>query len=177
MENASKALIIAGAILLSILIIALGMRVYNSANAAVAGADLSDTEVQAFIAKFESYDGPQKGSSVRALISAVNNINTNNPDRSILLVYVSERKDENKMEKLLDDSSGILTAATEIRESGKDAAASGTGGTGATGGSVSIQNVETGKNVKQNMITTSKTYEVGFIYDDVDGTVIAACIR
>ena len=77
MENASKALIIAGAILLSILIIALGMRVYNSANAAVAGADLSDTEVQAFNAKFESYDGTQKGSSVRALISAVNNINTN----------------------------------------------------------------------------------------------------
>ena len=35
MENASKALIIAGAILLSILIIAIGMFIYNSASSTI----------------------------------------------------------------------------------------------------------------------------------------------
>ena len=40
MENASKALIIAGAILLSILIIGLGMYIYQQANSATSGTNL-----------------------------------------------------------------------------------------------------------------------------------------
>ena len=74
MENASKALIIAGAILLSILIIALGVFVFNQAKSAVGNTGLSDQEVAAFNSKFESYEGKQKGSSVKALINAVKNI-------------------------------------------------------------------------------------------------------
>ena len=75
MENASKALIIAGAILLSILIIALGVFVFNQAKSAVGNTGLSDQEVAAFNSKFESYEGKQKGSSVKALINAVKNYN------------------------------------------------------------------------------------------------------
>lgn len=41
MENASKALIIAGAILLSVLIISLGIMVYNNAKNTVGSANLS----------------------------------------------------------------------------------------------------------------------------------------
>ena len=40
MENASKALIIAGAIILSILIIALGMYIYQQASGAAQGTNL-----------------------------------------------------------------------------------------------------------------------------------------
>ena len=57
MENASKALIIAGAILLSILLISLGIMVYNNARNTVGSADLSDTQIKAFNSQFTSYTG------------------------------------------------------------------------------------------------------------------------
>ena len=44
MENASKALIIAGAILLSILIIGLGMMVFNQAKEAMTGTGMDQTK-------------------------------------------------------------------------------------------------------------------------------------
>ena len=75
MENASKALIIAGAILLSILIIALGVFVFNQAKSAIGNTGLSDKEVAAFNSKFDSYEGKQKGSSVKALVNTVKNYN------------------------------------------------------------------------------------------------------
>ena len=75
MENASKALIIAGAILLSILIIALGVFVFNQAKSAMGNVNLSEQEVSAFNSKFESYQGKQKGSSAKALVSVIKNYN------------------------------------------------------------------------------------------------------
>ena len=48
MENASKALIIAGAILLSILIIALGIFVFNQAKNATNTDSLEDMNVSTF---------------------------------------------------------------------------------------------------------------------------------
>ena len=84
MENASKALIIAGAILLSILIIALGVFIFNQSKSAMGNVGLSDQEVAAFNSKWESYKGVQIGSSVRALVTQVNNYNrTCNDDRYI----------------------------------------------------------------------------------------------
>ncbi len=70
MENASKALIIAGAILLSILIIAIGMYIYNSSSSSIMGASdtLSSYEIEQFNAVWEQYDGEQLGSNVKSLI-------------------------------------------------------------------------------------------------------------
>ena len=86
MENASKALIIAGAILLSILIIALGVFIFNQAKSSVGNVGLSDQEVAAFNSKWEQYEGTQMGSSVRALVTNVNNYNrTANDDRYIVI--------------------------------------------------------------------------------------------
>lgn len=70
MENASKALLIAGAILLAILIIAIGMFIYNSAQATVNDSLTSMTtqEVDAFNNQFTSYEQQQNGSNVKALI-------------------------------------------------------------------------------------------------------------
>lgn len=79
MENASKALLIAGAILLSILIIAIGMSIYNSASSTIndsVGA-MSTQEKDAFNNQFTSYEGAQTGSKVKALIGVlVANSNT-----------------------------------------------------------------------------------------------------
>lgn len=76
MENASKALIIAGAILLSILIIALGMGVYTNANKTVGKSNMSAEEVNTFNSAFEIFEGEQKGSNVRSLINKINASNT-----------------------------------------------------------------------------------------------------
>lgn len=73
MENASKALLIAGAILLSILIIAIGMSIYNSASSTIndsVGA-MSTQEKDAFNNQFTSYEGAQTGSKVKALIGVL----------------------------------------------------------------------------------------------------------
>ena len=48
MENASKALIIAGAILLAILIIGLGMFIYNQAADTLDGAQLDGQKVDSY---------------------------------------------------------------------------------------------------------------------------------
>ena len=70
MENASKALLIAGAILLCILIIAIGMYIYNSAESTVTDSmdNLSTQEIEAFNAQFTVYEGVQTGSEIKALM-------------------------------------------------------------------------------------------------------------
>ncbi len=71
MENASKALIIAGAILLSILIIAIGMFIYNSAQSTINDSitSFSTQEIEAFNNNFESYKGNSTGSNVSSMLT------------------------------------------------------------------------------------------------------------
>lgn len=70
MENASKALLIAGAILLCILIIAIGMFIYNSASSTITDSltSMSTQEIDAFNNQFTGYEGAQTGSNVKALM-------------------------------------------------------------------------------------------------------------
>ena len=71
MENASKALIIAGAILLSILIISLGIMVYNNAKNTVGNNNLSKQEIESFNSQWDSYVGKNKtASEIKTLCSA-----------------------------------------------------------------------------------------------------------
>ena len=71
MENASKALIIAGAILLSILLIAIGMLIYNSAQSTITESltSFSSQEIEAANNQFTGYAGSQTGSNVNAMIT------------------------------------------------------------------------------------------------------------
>ena len=72
MENASKALIIAGAILLSILIISLGIMVYNNAKNTVGSASLDKQEIETFNSQWQAYVGTNKtASEVYSMMSAV----------------------------------------------------------------------------------------------------------
>lgn len=58
MENATKALLIAAAVLVAILIISLGLVVYNMAAETVKGsANLSQQEMQTFNEQFTQYQG------------------------------------------------------------------------------------------------------------------------
>ena len=76
MENATKALLIAAAVLIAILIISLGLVVYNSSAETVNQANLSQQEVQAANEKFARYNGTNKrGSEVNAMLNTVLNAN------------------------------------------------------------------------------------------------------
>lgn len=99
MENASKALIIAGAILLSILIIGLGMFIYQQASGAMGNANLDPQKIQAYNSEFTSYEGTKSGTQVRALLDVVRNHNLANTDDPSLNVTA------------MTDSAASVTAA------------------------------------------------------------------
>ena len=90
MENASKALIIAGAILLSILIIGLGMMVFNQAKEALSGSNLDAEKAQTFNSKFLEYTGnSMTGVQVKNLVDLITNNNntiatTENPKITVM---------------------------------------------------------------------------------------------
>lgn len=77
MENATKALLIAAAVLVAILIISFGLVIYNKSTTATDSADLTATQIQAQNEKFAKYEGEnQRGSVVNALLETVLTNNT-----------------------------------------------------------------------------------------------------
>ena len=115
MDNASKALIIAGAILLSILIISLGIFIFNQASEITKSSNLSEVEVLNFNEKFTSFEGTNvRGSEVNSLLNRIvqnnvaNQIDESKKVMSDQLENVSEaisniakeiEKDQNKFTK------------------------------------------------------------------------------
>ena len=95
MENASKALIIAGAILISILIISLGVLVYNNASSTVSKAKLDSQEAKAHNSSFESYFGTDVTSTeVKNLLSEIrtNNLTASRNEESATIgVYFASK--------------------------------------------------------------------------------------
>lgn len=94
MENASKALIIAGAILVSILIVSLGVMIFNSmSGTARKMANMDEQEIAAFNSKITPYLGKSiSGSQVNALIQYVisNNIacaNSGDTHKAITITF------------------------------------------------------------------------------------------
>lgn len=82
MENATKALLIAAAVLIVILLIAFGMRIFNSTGDASTQAQstATSTAIQSFNGQFTGYIGKNiTGTSIRSLNTAVitsNKVNT-----------------------------------------------------------------------------------------------------
>ena len=128
MENASKALIIAGAILLSILIIGLGMMVFNQAKEALSGSNLDAEKAQTFNSKFLEYTGDSMtGVQVKNLVDLVINNNntvstTENPTITLagkttgadLASYRNTIKNANRYKVLVTayDTAGRITTIT-----------------------------------------------------------------
>ena len=104
MENATKALLIAAAVLIAILIISLGLVVYNNSASTVNQANLSSQEIQAQNEKFTRYNGTNKrGSEVNSLLqTALNyNLNTTDDGNKVIVEYGAE--------KLVDKNSKSIT--------------------------------------------------------------------
>lgn len=102
MENASKALIIAGAILLAILIISLGILIYNQASGVVNNNAMSEVEVQQFNQKFTQYEGDRvRGATVNSML------------QTVLSNNISQDGDR-KVSVTLDSNDILSTTATSI---------------------------------------------------------------
>lgn len=73
MENASKALLIAGAVLICIVLISVGMMIISSSTEVTDQVDdLTSTQAaQTFNNQFSKYAGTQKGSSVKTLLETI----------------------------------------------------------------------------------------------------------
>ena len=83
MENASKALIIAGAILISILLISVGILVMNSTGGVQDEMlkQMNQTQIQSFNASFTNYSGTNKtASDVKSLYGIVTSSNSTHDD-------------------------------------------------------------------------------------------------
>lgn len=108
MENASKALIIAGAILISILIVGLGVIIYQNVSGIAQGQTLDSQEITAHNSPFEGYFGNYiSGSNVKALITQVQANNS-----------AAQRNDEetgNKITLYSDQNATTVLNTSDIR--------------------------------------------------------------
>ena len=85
MENASKALIIAGAILLAILLISLGIMIYTQAQDTVQNSGMTQASVTSFNNQFTKYEGDIKGTMVRSMIQEVRAVNADSKENEITI--------------------------------------------------------------------------------------------
>ena len=141
MENATKALLIAAAVLVAILIISLGLVVYNMASETIDSVNFSGQEVTAFNDQFTHYNGNRvRGSEVNAMIKTV--LSSNMKSRSEGLTPNSDGSSTPKFVKI------TTTDATNQIKLENTATSSGT--------------------VSAN---TSKTYKVEVCYNATTGFV------
>ena len=93
MENASKALLIAGSVLIVILLIAVGVRVFNSTQGTTDSVEttMNATEIAMFNNKFLQHVGANK--SKAQAVSLLNQVIANNSSTSNHRVYVTLQKD------------------------------------------------------------------------------------
>lgn len=121
MENATKALLIAAAVLVAILIISLGLVVYNMASETINSVNFSGQEVTAFNDQFTQYQGSNiRGSEINALLKTVLSSNMKSrsegldPNDLAKFVSVTGPLDNGKSGTLAKNatSSGSLSADT-----------------------------------------------------------------
>ena len=93
MENASKALIIAGAILIAILLISVGIMVMNSVNKPLdeVTSEADSQSAQMFNSKFANYAG--SGKSTKEVYSLINTViaTTQNGSRNVGVITIVKR--------------------------------------------------------------------------------------
>ncbi len=158
MENASKALIIAGAIILAVLIIGLGMMVFMQSNNVVdPGSEMDALARDQFNSKFTPYEGTMQGSRVMNLCDTVRQVNM-------------QYRDDNTKQVLIEGGDKDTEDFTDANQY------SGT----ATDDSGSEENVTKKLNsatTVKKAIRSGKTYNVTFQYDKNTGLICTIHVR
>lgn len=119
MENASKALIIAGAILLAIAIIGVGMYVFQQVSGTIQDkANISAEEIETYNQPYYAYEGKNvKGSNVKTLCSKINshNLRAEDPSELIILSYDTDYTDNPEVAAPIKEGADG-TSATDINK-------------------------------------------------------------
>lgn len=108
MENASKALIIAGSIILAVLIIILGMYFYNQAAGIGKNINMTEYEIQAYNSKFINYEGKVSGTKARELCDVMkghNIANSTNGGTGVFAYYNAQSENTSNFTAVIADSS------------------------------------------------------------------------
>ena len=93
MENATKALLIAAAVLVAILIISLGLVVYNMASETIGSVNFSGQEITAFNDQFINYQGQHvRGTEVNAMLRTVLSSNMKSSSEGLLTTATNHPK-------------------------------------------------------------------------------------
>ena len=127
MENASKFLIIAGSIIISLVLVGLGVMIYQRVAPSITGAGVDEYEVTSFNSKFEGYFGTSvTGSNVKGLISTVlrNNQQAENAgdedSKVVYIVYEETGSSKTVYGGATDSNNNQLTAlSTKIKSSSR----------------------------------------------------------
>ena len=114
MENASKALIIAGAILIAILLISIGIILINSGRdvTSTGTAGMNSQKIQTFNSQFTAYEGKRKWSEIK---SRYNTVNASNATDSEHQVEITVKTSETEL-----TSTKIYTVTINYSATGKE---------------------------------------------------------
>ena len=115
MENASKALLIAGSVLIVILLIAFGMKIFNSSSGTAdnVGDVMKTTEMATFNSKFTAYVGNNE--SKAEVVSLLNTVISNNAvtDQKVDIYYFKDGRytlyAPNALLNILEDRAYIIS--------------------------------------------------------------------
>ena len=120
MENASKALIIAGSILIAIIIISLGIMIFrNMSNSVTNNTSLDKQTISAFNSRIEPYIGENKsGSQVNTLRDIAISINNNAKVQGGSMQYVNITMSNGDIVTSYDPSTNNVTIGVKA-ETGK----------------------------------------------------------
>lgn len=118
MENASKALIIAGAILISIVLVSVGVLVVQNLNPDEALSQMDQQAVDSFNSKFVGSDGTSvRGTVVKSLLSNVITSNGANEDSLRISVTCTNSTEPAKNCANTKESTAISTARAAVNTS------------------------------------------------------------
>jgi hypothetical protein len=155
MENASKALLFAGGVLLALLIIGLAMSLFNSIRSSSLYSVVDEQNLRAYNRPFDTYDGDKNvsGSNLKTLFAKIQEHNLQNSSDSSLWINVHNVQDfGNEFDTTLHDND--------------------------TTGDKAIDNIsEYNKAIYlcMKMVWTGKDYEVLCSYDSRTGRIV--CIQ
>jgi len=121
MENASKALIIAGAILVSILLITIGIVLVNSGSGVAdrGTANMNSQKIQTFNSQFTAYEGKKKGAEIKSLINLVHSSNATDEEHYVI-IFFNEHTSGSDFTGSMLNSSKTYTVTLEYYDANKD---------------------------------------------------------
>lgn len=123
MENATKALLIAGSVLIAIVLIAVGIKILGSTSGVTeqVGQVSNSLETSIFNSQYTQYEGTQKRSAIRALYRLVQQNNSKNSNRQIEIWIGQQGAQETKLtEDILESITGDAKFSVKLDDKNND---------------------------------------------------------